>query len=76
MMPKNLKTYGKLIMRWARRSTSTMLNYKTAFFGHNYFSCRIYGHDLPFDEIYFEYVDFDFDLSNKTITIRLNWAEY
>ena len=76
MMPQNLKTIGKLIMRWARRSTSLMINHPTAFHGRNYFHCRILDNDLPFDQIYFEYIDFDFDLSNKTIHIRLSLAEY
>ena len=76
MMPNNLRTIGKILMRWARRSTTLMLNYPTAFHGHNYFTCRIHDSDLPFDQIYFEYVDFDFDLANKTINIRVNIAEY
>ena len=76
MMPKNLRTIGKILMRWARRSTSLMIHYPTAFHGHNYFTCRIHNNDLPFDQIYFEYVDFDFDLAHKTINIRVNIAEY
>ena len=53
-----------------------MIHYPTAFHGHNYFTCRIHNNDLPFDQIYFEYVDFDFDLAHKTINIRVNIAEY
>ena len=63
-------------MKWARKSTSFIINYPTASQHNNYFSCRLYGWDLNFNQIDIDFVDLDFDLNMKTLHIRVTAREY
>ena len=71
MMTNNLRSFGKKFMKWARLNTSFIINHHTASQYDNYFSCRIYDWELPLDQLDINYVDLQFDLDHKTLSIRI-----
>ena len=76
MTPKNLRSLGHKFMNWARRSTSFIVNCPTSSQYDSYFSCRLYSHDVYFEQISVDYIDLHFDLNLKTLTIQITVPEY
>ena len=74
-MPTNLINIGTVILKWARKSTSLIVQRSSAGTAENIFHSRIYAWEVDIEEVEFEFVDFIFDLTNYALDIRLQVME-